>query len=298
MKCIAAFGLLFLLVFVMLPAIPSVVATGSNRASIIYSSQWLQLDIDRNYILWACNDTCWLFKGLYTIAENYYDHVENFHAQTTWSIMSEKITHCEQEHTFATVLYIGHGGFLQMDGYYRYDIFEQAEHNDWTNPPPSIYDYWIYERTVNGKHRFVFLWACRQGNEPGSDSPAVHGMAYCWTHQPDLSEDGYGSPDNSPYCFIGFENASPRLSEWINENTNNRYKHWLVFFYYYALNGNSINNALDKASQIVGYDDWDDDANPLYSGFWTYWPFDGPMEKGYYQGRMRIYGNGNICLIG
>lgn len=144
----------------------------------------------------------------------------------------------------------------------------------------------------------MFLWACRQGNEAGNNSPAVHGMAYCWTRQPNLSEDGYHSPDSRPYCFIGFENASPRLSEWINENTNNRYKHWLVFFYYCALNGYSINVALKKATQTVGYNDWDNDANPFYSGFLTYWPFEGPEEPGYCLGKMRIYGRGEICLAG
>lgn len=33
--------------------VPAVDATGCKRASMIYSSQWLSLDIDRNYVLWG-----------------------------------------------------------------------------------------------------------------------------------------------------------------------------------------------------------------------------------------------------
>ncbi|MEM2081979.1 MAG: hypothetical protein QW744_06900 [Candidatus Bathyarchaeia archaeon] len=287
--------------------IPYSRATGSNRASLTYSSQWLHQDIDRNYVLWACNDIYALFLGENSLAEYYYDHVENRSAQAYWSLMSEKITHCENYHTFATVLYLGHGGILNMGNYYRLSVYEQASHNNPNTPPPAIYDYMIYDRTLNGKHRFTFLWACFQGNLSGSNAPAVHGMAYCWTKQPNLSGDGYGDPnlsgdpDTRPYCFIGFELASPRLSEPIKNNTGNLYKHWLVFFYYHALNGYSINQALDRASQNVGYERWLD--NPLRNGFRTYFPpeFLPPgiplSPDNTYLGRMRIYGNGNINLL-
>lgn len=125
--------------------VPAVDATGSKRASMIYSSQWLSLGVDRNYVLWACNDTCNLFLGHNTIAEYYYDHVENRHAQTTWSLMRDNILHCESSHTFATVLYIGHGGALYSCGVaLYYSIYEQADHNNPNNPPPTIWDYNIY----------------------------------------------------------------------------------------------------------------------------------------------------------
>lgn len=282
------FSLALVFLVITLFAVPVAEASGSNRASIIYSSQWLSLDIDRNYMLWACNDIYSLFLGEYTNAEYYYDHVENFHAQTTWTLMKSKITHCENYHTFATVLYIGHGGVV--GGYYN--IFEQAAHNDINNPPPSIWDCNIVQYTA-GKHYFVFLWACYQGNEPGGGYP-LRGMAYCWTRQSYLSEDGYNSPDSRPYGFIGFQNASPRLSEEIKKNTNNLYKHWLVFFYYHALNGYSVKSALDRASKNVGYEGgWLDANNSLRIGFETYWPF---PPVGNYTGKMRIFGNGNIYL--
>jgi len=295
MKGIMIFVLLLSLLLVFLSFMPAVWATRFNRASMIYSSVWLTPDgAAELYVEWACNDIYRLFTGEYTIAEYYYDHVENFHAQAYWNIMSGKIEHCEQSHTFATVLYIGHGGFVNMGNYYRYSIFEHRGDDNWSNPPPAINDVMIYEKTVNGKHRFIFLWACRQGNEPGSSTPAIHGMAYCWTRQPNLSDDGYDRPDSRPYCFISFQNASQWLNASISANSN--HKHWLVFFYYYALNGYSINRALDRACQAVGYSGWKD--SPLYKGFKMHWPFQGPEPPGYYAGKMRIFGNGNIYLVG
>lgn len=252
----------------------------------------------------ACNDIYNLFLGENTIAEYYYGFVENHHAQAYWNIMGGRILYCELYSTFATVLYLGHGGVQNMGSYYRFSIYEQASHNNKYAPPSAIYDYQIFGQMLYGKHRFVFLWACFQGNMPGNDTPTAHGMAYCWTRQPNLSQDGYGSPDSRPYCFIGFQMASPRLSEVVKESTNNLYKHWLVFFYYYALNGNNIKDALDKACKIVGYSEgWMDSSNVLRTGFWTYFPPEflppgiPPSPDNRYQGQMKVYGNANINLL-
>jgi len=49
----------WLLLFPLLVALsfmPVAQASVATRASIVYSSQWLSLDVDRNYMLWACND--------------------------------------------------------------------------------------------------------------------------------------------------------------------------------------------------------------------------------------------------
>lgn len=121
-------------------------------------------------------------------------------------------------------------------------------------------------------------------------------MAYCWTKQSNLKPDGYSDPDSRPYCFISFQEASPRLSEWMNEN--NIYKFWLVFFYYFALywyGYYTINDALDAASVMVGYEDgWLDSDNKLSQGFQTYWPIE--PNKGWHTGRMRVYGKGDMYL--
>lgn len=130
-----------------------------------------------------------------------------------------------------------------------------------------------------------------QGNEAGNSTLTPHGMPYAWTRQQNLNDDGYNDPDSRPYAFIGFENASAMLSQDISEN--NKYANWLVFFYYYALNGYTINSALDEASERVGYNEgWDDENNPLSQSAEYWWWLDNET----YPGRMRIYGNGNIYL--
>ena len=98
----------------------------------------------------------------------------------------------------------------------------------------------------------------------------------------------------SGYCFIGFDKASPRLSE--NLNDENLFRYWLVFFYYYALNGYTINAALDEACERVGWDyGWADGANVLKNGFSTYWPFSNPPQWAY-DNHMKVYGDGYVYM--
>ena len=313
--------LLSLLLVVSTSAVSSVAAYGYDygwgEASVIYSTQWLTFDTDEYQIHLACEQIYDLFaEQYYWVWHPYYGwvpyrpvygHLQNYEAQIYWDIVKPQIIDCEQDHAFTTVLYLGHGQRERIYpgyDYWRYFIYEQASHDDPYDPPPQIYDNHpslpreIYPYTVKN-HHFVFLWACRQGDEAGNAYP-IRGMAYCWTRQPDLSPDGYGDPnipgdpDSRPYSFIGFQEASPRLSEWMNEN--NIYKFWLVFFYYFALYWHgyyTINDALDAASVMVGYEGgWLDPYNPLSQGFWTYWP---PHGQNYW-GKMRIYGNGDIYL--
>jgi hypothetical protein len=89
-----------------------------------------------------------------------------------------------------------------------------------------------------------------------------------------------------------------------NQNGENLYKHWLIFFYYFALNGYSIKGALEQASYMVGYNNYWLDSNNRLSQGWAYmfpdWvgenePPDWP-DAGNYNGQMLVYGNANIYL--
>lgn len=281
---------------------------GWGCASVIYSTQWLTFDSDEYQIHLACEQIYNLFsQQWYWVWDPYcgwmpyiqvYGHLQNYEAQITATLVRDQIIDCAQNHVFTTVLYLGHGQreriFPGYD-YWRYFIYEQASHDDLNNSPPKIYDNPNIYGYAQGNHHFVFLWACRQGDEAGNANP-IRGMAYCWTLQPDLSDDGYNRPDNRYYCFISFQEASPRLSEWMNEN--NIYKFWLVFFYYFALywyGYYTINDALGAASVMVGYEDgWLDSENKLSQGFQTYFPI-GP-NQGWHPGKMRVYGKGDMYL--
>jgi hypothetical protein len=124
-------------------------------------------------------------------------------------------------------------------------------------------------------------------------------MPYAWA-QTSLGTNGYSSPDGSGYCFIGFKNASPFLCKPIN-GENNLYKHWLVFFYYWAAwqagRYNTIKQALDIASQNVGYYDFTYSPLGQLGGFSVYWPGPNP-PSGWMIGWMRVRGDGNVHLPG
>jgi hypothetical protein len=267
----------------------------TGDASIIYSNQWCLPEYDLSNVSYASSLIYDLFYGT-----SAYDHLANYDGTVSKALMQSQIADAEQNHDFATVLYLGHGMLEKIPGsnHYRYYIYEQAPgYLLQTHEPVRIYDYQIYEYTVDN-HHFVFLWACVQGNEAGNSTLTPHGMPYAWTRQENLSPDGYGDddipgePDSKPYAFIGFEKASPMLSQMMGLG-NNIYRNWLLFFYYFALNGYTINGALDAASESVGCDQgWDDQDNPLSEGE-NYWWW---LDDDYHWGRMRIYGNGGIYL--
>lgn len=132
-------------------------------------------------------------------------------------------------------------------------------------------------------------------------------MAYAWSNgaiSNDGYNDGYQHPDGSGYAFISFEGASPWLIDWMGTYGSgeipNIYKHWLVFFYCAALYGYNvytINESLDLASVVTDFDDFD--SAPFAfpnSGAWVPWPYEIGPGNGTYQGLMRVYGDGNICL--
>jgi len=59
-------------------------------------------------------------------------------------------------------------------------------------------DYEVYPKT-GGKHYFVTIWVCHQGDYIGGWGPlGAYGIPHAWHHTTNLPSDG-------PYCFIGFE---------------------------------------------------------------------------------------------
>jgi len=173
------------------------------------------------------------------------------------------------------------------------------------NPSDVIWDNQTKIYTSGGLH-FVFLWVCNNGNEAGNATPYAHGAPYCWTNQPNLASHDtdypYYDAVHSGYCFIGFQDASVTLMEGMGtyNSTENSYRYWLTFFYYYALNGCNVNDALYWASRAVNcpYGWKDPDHNRLYNGYNYTWWGGGGQPYDHIWGRMRIYGNGYINLSG
>jgi len=299
---------ILLSVVVLIPIVPLVDAYdyGYGHASLIYTSQFNQTDADIMRSQWASTDIYNLFaaRGIQV-----YSSVENYYAAIYENRVRSEAQDSEQNHPTTAIFYHGHGGKIPITGNplgpYRYFIYEQAP-QEGEEPPPwhpvTVDDYQdIYNYTANN-HRFVFLWACIQGDEVGGYSSGYNrGMPYAWSHRAGMSTNGYADPDPDNYIFIGFENMSRSISYW--PTPNDTYEHWLVFFYHYATNGSSIHNALDQASKAVWGPAARFDTSELYNGYWERNPNFDPSQNSTYPtnwewwwSKMRVYGNGDRTL--
>lgn len=121
------------------------------------------------------------------------------------------------------------------------------------------------------------------------ESPYLEvGMPFAWTGRTDLRQDGYSNPDNTNYCYIGFEAPSLFMLNDLPESspTKQAWQFATDFYYESLLYGYNAREGLDAASQYCY--DCDFDSTPLYSGYWFrafgYWWFS----------RIRVLGNGNM----
>jgi len=302
---------------------------GFGHASEIHVSDggYLPNDYELAYVQWACNDIFYYAfapKTYYIWDEEYgyweagpayghlWNYMEGYRSQTTVGNVLNGVYDSEVNHDESTFLYIGHMGYQYMYGSQHYG-FVQHGYNISTTELPIIWDMAIYPYTygIDG-HHFVFLWVCRNGDElghantwPNPPNPP-NGMPYCWTQDLISSTDGFASPDYSSYCLISFEQASPMLCSWMGtgQPDENLYKHWLCFFYYFALYDDAyggsmytVNDALDLASMYTDFP-YGFSQSILYQGNNTYWPGGDGQNPGWYWSRMRVYGDGTSHLPG
>jgi hypothetical protein len=186
---------------------------------------------------------------------------------------------------------------LQTVHYYFYDnsvaTTDDPQDNNiyaWTNWPYS-------------KQHFTFIWTCACGNkilDPHNNNQYVYGfnddinntgivgMPLAWTSRSDLSLDGYNSPDNSIYCYLGWNSSSLGMSD-ATGNINYDY-YWFVYFFYQHLVGSGthwrIDQSLNWASQQIWGVNWNDANNPL--GYGQYWG--GEIHK------INVYGNAGMAI--
>jgi nucleoside-specific outer membrane channel protein Tsx len=112
-----------------------------------------------------------------------------------------------------------------------------------------------------------------------------------------LNEDGYANPDNSGRCFISFANVSINFKNVTGYSSYN-YGDFAEKFYYYALNGYSIKDALDSATRLThGEDTYYYSQCQLYYPTRGYWMDDPrPGETGQFKCYMRVWGDGNHVI--
>jgi hypothetical protein len=183
----------------------------------------------------------------------------------------------ERNYDHVAVFYFGH-----MDG----------PNNYWCSDFNITYSDIAYETL--GRTFFAWSWVCRSATSSSS------GLPLAWTNSNEMNNDGYADPDSGGHCYIGFDWASPTL----NNSTGSFKNHagalgmeFITWFYYYALEQEySINDSLDLASSEEFSTSYG--SSPLDEGFETWWPvdFDEEHPKGWYEGYMHVYGNGNLFL--
>lgn len=262
-------------------------------------NQWVQTATDNIFGLFSGTDSN---VNCYGKLENY---MINDYSCTTWGDVTGGINEDSNNYPYATFLYIGHTGYsLLGDNQYHYGFMAGGEDGEPWNNIPIVWDYQVTQYqvpTIN--HYFDFLWVCDDGDELGHYSyPWTVGMPYSWSGGAITSSDGYdfNTADQSNYALISFKDASPMLSTHISfgsedQNTNaDLYKEWLVFFYYAALNGDDVHDALDFASQMCGYNNFAQFPSYNYgNGNWVWWSGGGGQGMGpaWYPSTMEVYGD-------
>ena len=190
-----------------------------------------------------------------------------------------------------TSFYIGHGDWT----YVLNGLFIEKQWFITDDEGTLVYDKDIYPHSILRNVILVFLWSCEQGDVIGGLhwSGIQYGMPMAWLHTIDLSDNGYTSPDNNGYTFIGFDGVAPFLTNRDLQFTNGSdalyplysfgVEFYSAIFGYYATQ-RDVHDALDTAAIVV----W----GVRFSYCILYIGYSISGEKG----RMVVYGDGNLFL--
>jgi len=190
---------------------------------------------------------------------------------------------------YAISYYSGHGRVRPV--WIIWPIFAENHWDIFADDGTYVADDHVYPYTICRNNRFVFLWACNQGDVIGGTHfwTGPYGMPHCWLHTTDLSTDGYANPDGKGYTFIGFYGVGPGFTQEVAGEANAGFLFVQWFYYCVLMNNASINEALDEAARNVWFDG---DPNKYFSDC----PFYNGFTIGNDYGRMVVYGDGNIKI--
>jgi len=224
-------------------------------------------------------------------------------------------------YNYAAVFIYSHGTYFDKNGYYYIgdDIWVpvSVEHFRSFMQPTNesyddLFDFDLGSTNGCGGHHFVFQWTCASAKIQGYwdytewiyvpeygyvwyEGTGAVGWAYSWTTVYGLSGDGYGSPDETAYAFIGFADYSPPLTD-STGYSDKTYADFITAFYDKALDTNNratINLALDYAAQQTCGAEYYFSETTLYNGWTAYVP---PPANQSRETSMRVFGNGNNYL--
>jgi hypothetical protein len=226
-----------------------------------------------------------------------FDYCENYWGSGTQpNQVYSNVSYCEEYYDFTAVFYKGHS----IDAYCDCENCSLGKH--WTiyadkgYDEEYIMDYKIHEMLSSGTHDFVFLWTCGYGTasrigEIDENGHSV-GMLASWMNTTHLEPDGYMTPDSTKECLIGFDNYSIWFTNTTGYGNFNYGDFASLFFEYTMIDGWTINDALDAATEETHTQASFGDCQ-LYTGYLMPDVENNGQPVTSY---MRVWGDGNLTL--
>jgi hypothetical protein len=260
-------------------------------------------------------DVCHYIESLYS-TNRAYNRLNLYEdSQMTFANIKTVTGQCSA-YDYTTVFNYAHGGYgtingrLGMGPFQIYDV-PITHYRYYAYNGDNVYDNDLYPYAGgnSGAHHFAFQYTCAQANIVGYEDEGWYhedenngyisyytgtgavGFSYAWTGKDNtmLSSNGYTSPDNGGYCYIGFVDWSKPLCAIANPTTGATYGDFVKIFYEKLLINNlSINAALNAASEEIWGTNISFGASVLNTGYTDNLPSFGPWA-----GKMRVFGNGN-----
>ncbi|MCW4006861.1 MAG: hypothetical protein NWF04_09785 [Candidatus Bathyarchaeota archaeon] len=244
-----------------------------------------------------------------------YDVEDNWGASTQPGTVYSSIEDSEADYDYSVILYKGH--FWQASspgdcGTYGCDIYHWgvADNEGYTGGTwEFIKDYNVYSSVVDGKddadktrgtHDFIFLWSCLEGDSSrAGEISGSHswGMLASWMDIDDpnsqLEDYGYADPDDRDHVFMSFSWISPCYL-YYGQAPDRYLSQFLYQFFNYALQGITVNDALDDASEFINGFGVSFGSSDLYNNqlVWN------PQTDEWDYTQMRVWGDGDHVMPG
>ncbi len=221
-------------------------AVTADNATVVYTSEYLELYPDEHDRASEINYE--IFMHMYNYGD--FSYLLNSYSPSSNTVGSVADS-CEDNYDYTAVLYYGHGQNEWCGtNLHHYLMVSDTE---------KITDrFTLYGNTSQSEHDFVFLWACKTGNQRGywcSGCSKPYGFPYTWLYDSYQSSDGYDSPDTDDEVFLGWYMGSPGYTNSTGYSSFD-YGHFIEKFYYYILSDNqSVIQALNSATDDTIGDD-------------------------------------------
>jgi len=315
--------LLFVTLWVNVNSFPAV-ANGAYHVGVTWGSQYGQDNsTERAAHGYLCMDIREIFDDEYPtwVANNFYgpDTFASYVYQTSDAVKNSG------SYDYLATFHVGHMfpfmfeyGHWEWDPYYGYPYWVTdgyVRHYAYYANSGEYYGIKDYAMYTHGgaKNYFTMIWTCTNadlfldtsnppdgiGDEYGywdtEHGTGKVGMPYAWTQTTGLDKNGYVYPQNSDFCYIGFENMSKMVIEHFEDSPTYNYADWILKFYHHAVtNQFNINYALTRATRDmnVGLNYFHSSGNDLY------WGWEEEALGIDWQCKMRVYGDGGNTLGG